>query len=115
MTLGEEQAKATGVSIVKMKWLFLLLTAILTGCAVSVVGVIGFVDLFTPHVARKLFGAKHRLVLPASAVIGGIFMVLCDFIARSIAPPRELPVGAVTSLIGAPFFIYLYFDKKRKY
>lgn len=113
MTFGEEQAKAAGVDVIKIKWILLGIGAILTGFAVSLVGVIGFVDLFTPHVARKLLGAKHRVVIPAAAIMGGIFMILCDLIARTITSPAELPVGAVTSFIGAPFFIYLYFDKGR--
>lgn len=114
MTLGEEQAETTGVGAKGMKWALLSLSAVITGAVVSVVGIIGFVDLFTPHVARKLFGASHRYVLPASAILGGTFMLLCDLIARTLVPPLELPVGAITSAVGAPFFIYLYFSKRRR-
>lgn len=109
MTFGEEQAKASGVDVLKVKWGLLVIGAILTGSAVSIAGVIGFVDLFTPHMARRLFGSNHKIAIPASAFMGGIFMILCDLIARTITAPIELPVGAVTSAIGAPFFIYLYF------
>lgn len=112
MTFGEEHSKASGVNVVKIKWILLAVGAILTGCAVSMAGVIGFVDLFTPHIARRLFGSKHKLVIPASAIMGGIFMTVCDLIARTVTAPIELPVGAVTSAIGAPFFIYLYFTNK---
>ena len=113
MTLGDEQAQTTGVDARRMKWLLLSLGAMLTGFIVAIVGVIGFVDLFTPHVARKLFGASHKYVIPAAALLGGVFMVLCDLVARTLAAPLELPVGAITAAIGAPFFIYLYFSRKR--
>ncbi len=112
LTLGEEQAKTTGVDAKRMKWLLLSLSAIITGAIISVVGVIGFVDLFTPHVARKIFGASHKYVIPASALLGGLFMVACDLIARTIVPPLEIPVGAISAMIGAPFFIYLYYAKR---
>ncbi|MGL5259327.1 MAG: FecCD family ABC transporter permease [Lachnospiraceae bacterium] len=112
MTFGEEQAKASGVSIYKIKWLLLSVAAVITGFTVSMVGIIGFVDLFTPHIARRIFGAKHKLVIPSAAIMGGTFMVLCDLVARTLTSPTELPVGAVTSAIGAPFFIYLYFERK---
>lgn len=113
MTFGEEQAKASGVDVVRMKWLLISIGAILTGCAVSITGIIGFVDLFTPHAARRIFGSKHKYVIPASVIMGGTFMVLCDLIARVAAAPIELPVGAVTAAIGAPFFIYLYFNRRK--
>ncbi|MEG1027754.1 MAG: iron ABC transporter permease [Oscillospiraceae bacterium] len=114
MTLGDEQAQTSGVEVKKMKWILLSLSAVITGSVVSLVGIIGFVDLFTPHAARKLFGASHKYVIPASVLLGGAFMVLCDLIARTIVAPLELPVGAITSAIGAPFFIYLYFSRRKK-
>lgn len=114
MTLGDEQAQTSGVEVQRMKWLLLSVSAILTGAIVSVVGVIGFVDLFTPHMARKLFGASHKYVLPASALLGGVFMVLCDLLARTLVSPLEIPVGAITAAIGAPFFIYLFMSKREK-
>lgn len=114
MTLGDEQAKTSGVEAIRVKWLVLSLSAVITGSIVSVVGIIGFVDLFTPHVARKLFGATHKFVLPASVLLGGAFMVVCDLVARTIVAPLELPVGAITSVVGAPFFIYLYFSRRKK-
>ena len=114
ITFGDEQAKISGVSVKKVKWFLLSFSAILTGAIVSVSGVIGFIDLFTPHVSRRIFGANHKYVLPASFILGGAFMVLCDLVARTIVAPIELPVGSVTSAIGAPFFIYLYFSKRKK-
>lgn len=113
MTFGEEQANISGVSVKKIKWILLTFASILTGAIVSLAGIIGFIDLFTPHIARKIFGPNHKYVLPATAFLGGSFMVLCDLIARTLIPPIELPVGAVTSAIGAPFFIYLYFNKRK--
>lgn len=113
MTFGEEEAKVSGVDMNRLKWILISVSAILTGCIVSMVGIIGFIDLFTPHVARRIFGSKHKYVVPASFLLGGCFMVFCDLIARTILSPTELPVGAVTALIGAPFFIYLYFSGRK--
>ena len=114
MTFGEEQAKTIGVNLRNVKWILLLSSAALTGSVVAFVGVIGFVDLVAPHIVRKLFGSSHRLVIPMSAVFGGAFMVVCDLVARTVVSPSELPVGAVTALIGAPFFAYIYFSRRAK-
>lgn len=114
MTFGDEQASISGVSVKNIKWILLTLSAILTGSIISISGVIGFIDLFTPHVARKMFGSNHKYVLPATAILGGSFMVLCDLVSRTVISPIELPVGSITSAIGAPFFIYLYFSKRKK-
>ncbi len=114
MTLGDEQAMTSGVNAKNVKMFLLGLGAVLTGAIVSFVGVIGFVDLFTPHVARRIFGATHRLVLPASALLGGAFMIFCDVLARTIIAPMILPVGAVTAVFGAPFFLYIYFGRRTK-
>jgi len=88
------------------------LCALLPGTSVAFVGTIGFVDLIVPHVARRIFGASHRLVLPASALLGGPMMAVADLVSRTVLAPRELPVGAVTALIGAPFFAYVYFKER---
>ncbi len=114
LTFGEEDAGAMGVDTRRVKWLLLALAAAMTGSAVAFAGVIGFVDLIAPHVVRRVFGAKHKLVLPMSAVLGGGFMALCDMAARTLLAPQELPVGAVTALIGAPFFAYVYFGRRRE-
>jgi iron complex transport system permease protein len=71
------------------------------------------VDLIAPHVVRKIFGSNHRLVVPMSALFGGTFMTLADMVSRTILAPQDLPVGAVTALIGAPFFAYIYFRRRR--
>ncbi len=113
MTFGEEQALSAGVDLQKVKFILIALSALMTGTAVSLAGVIGFVDLIAPHIVRRFFGSKHRLVVPASALFGGAFMVLADMFGRTILAPEELPVGAVTALIGAPFFAYIYFRRRR--
>jgi iron complex transport system permease protein len=112
MTFGEEQAKTMGVNLKKVKWILLISSSALTGGAIAFVGVIGFVDLVAPHIVRRLFGSSHRYVIPLSALFGGSFMVICDLAARTAASPSELPVGAVTAIIGAPFFAYIYFGRR---
>lgn len=113
LTFGEEQARAVGVDTNRVKWLLLGLSASLTGSAISFAGVIGFVDLVAPHIVRKIFGSSHRAVLPMSMLVGGSFMVICDLVARTVVSPTELPVGAVTALVGAPFFAHVYFSKRK--
>lgn len=113
LTFGEEQAKAVGVETSKVKKNLFICSAILTGGAVSLSGTIGFVDLIAPHIVRKIFGSSHKVVIPMSFVLGGCIMVITDLVARTILSPTELPVGAVTALLGAPFFAYVYFKKAR--
>ena len=113
LTFGEEQAKAIGVEAERVKKYLFLFVAILTGAAVAISGTIGFVDLIAPHIVRKVFGSKHSYVIPMSVVFGGCLMVITDLISRTIIIPSELPVGAVTAMIGAPFFAYLYFKKAK--
>ena len=109
LTFGEEQAKAVGVDTTKVKKRLFIFSAILTGSSVALSGTIGFVDLIAPHIVRRIFGSIHIYVIPMSFLFGGTLMVITDLIARTIISPAELPVGAVTALIGAPFFAYLYF------
>lgn len=113
MTFGEEQALSAGVDLQRVKFILIAISALMTGTAVSLAGVIGFVDLIAPHVVRRFFGSNHKLVVPMSALFGGAFMVLADMVARTALAPQELPVGAVTALIGAPFFAYIYFRRRR--
>jgi iron complex transport system permease protein len=114
MSFGDLQAQAMGVDSKKTKICSILICALLTGVSVAFTGVIGFVDLAAPHVVRKIFGPSHKLVLPMSFIYGGAFMALCDLISRTLLSPREIPVGAVTALIGAPFFAYVFFASRRK-
>jgi iron complex transport system permease protein len=113
LSFGEDQAKSVGVDTSSVKKKLLIFSAILTGSAVALSGTIGFIDLIVPHLVRKLFGAKHSYVIPISIVLGGCFMIITDLIARTIIIPSELPVGAITALIGAPFFAYIYFKKSK--
>lgn len=113
LTFGEEQAELLGINLRREKWFLLCTASALTGVAVSFVGIIGFVDLIAPHLARRLFGSRHSLVLPTAALLGGALMVLADFGARTLLPYSELPVGAITALIGAPFFGFVYFSRRK--
>ena len=113
LSFGEEQAKSVGVDTSRIKRNLLVFSAILTGSAVALSGTIGFVDLIVPHLVRRMFGAKHRIVIPICIIFGGCFMVITDLVARTIIVPSELPVGAITALIGAPFFAYIYFKKSK--
>ena len=110
---GDEVAASLGIDTVKLKNLLIIFCAILVAASVSVSGTIGFVDLIAPHVVRKIFGSEHSYVVPMSAVFGGCMMILTDLVARTIVAPSELPVGAITALIGAPFFAYIYFKKSK--
>ena len=113
MTFGEEQALSAGVNLKTSKLVLIAIAALLTGSAVSMVGIIGFVDLIAPHVVRRAFGSNHRAVVPAAALMGGSLMVIAEMIGRTVLAPRLLPVGAVTALIGAPFFTYVFFRRRR--
>lgn len=113
LTFGEEQAKLVGVDTKKVKTKLFIYCAILTGGSIALSGTIGFVDLIAPHIVRKIFGSNHKYVIPMSFLFGGCLMIVTDLIARTVFSPMELPVGAVTALIGAPFFAYIYFKKAR--
>lgn len=106
LSLGEEEASHLGVDIEKMKRFLFVLASALTGCIVSVTGIIGFVGLVIPHFIRMIAGRDHRIVLPASFLGGGIFLLICDTLARTIISPLELPVGVVTGIVGGVLFIY---------
>jgi len=113
--LGEDQAAHLGVHVERRKMALLMIGSLLTGAAVSVSGLVGFVGLVVPHVARLIFGADHRLLLPTSGLLGSIFLVIADLAARLVLAPAEVPVGIVTAVIGSPFFIYLLRRSKRAY
>lgn len=113
MSFGEEQAMAIGVDLKRVKLVLIGIAALLTGTAVSLVGVIGFVDLIAPHVVRRIFGSAHRLVLPLSALFGGAFLMLAELVSRTVMAPTIIPVGAVTALVGAPFFALVFFRGRK--
>ena len=113
MLTGEESAQSLGVDVEKTKVYILILGTFATSMVVSVSGIIGFVGLIIPHIVRLLLGPDHRILLPASTLLGGIFMIFADTIARTIISPVEIPVGIITALFGGPFFIYLLKSKKK--
>ncbi|TYR80261.1 iron ABC transporter permease [Priestia megaterium] len=107
LSLGEDIAKGLGQRTVLVKVLGTIVVLLLTGAAVSVAGSVGFIGLVIPHITRFLVGVDYRLILPCAAVLGALLLVLADLGARMINPPFETPVGAITAIIGVPFFLYL--------
>ena len=110
---GDTTAAGLGISVQNSRWLLLAFTALLTGAMVSVSGAIGFIGLVVPHAIRLLIGPGNRALLPLSALAGGIFLVWADTLARTAFDPRELPVGIVTALVGAPVFAVLLLRRRR--
>ena len=107
LTMGEDVAAARGVEVTSaQRWAFLS-ASLATGAAVSLGGPIGFIGIIVPHLVRLLVGSDHRVVLPAAALFGAAFTVMCDLAARTVMAPIELPVGIITALIGRPFFLWL--------
>ncbi|NLK01047.1 MAG: iron chelate uptake ABC transporter family permease subunit [Clostridia bacterium] len=104
---GEEMAQYLGVEVERVKKGLFLISSLVVGASVAVSGVIGFVGLIVPHAVRLVVGPDHRVLLPSAVLTGGMFLVLCDALARTAAAPKEIPVGIITALMGAPFFIYL--------
>ena len=107
LSLGEEGAMHVGVEVERLKRRTLILGSLLTGLAVAVAGLIGFVGLVVPHVLRIVLGPDHRLLVPAGFLGGAAFLVLADCLSRVVIAPTEIPVGVVTALVGGPFFLYL--------
>lgn len=112
---GSEAAQSMGIDVERVKRMLLLFTTLMVAFAVSSCGVIGFVGLIVPHAVRLVAGPDNRRVVPYSMLCGAIFVLLCDTLARTVLRPSELPVGSLTSLVGAPMFIYLLYKNKRKY
>ena len=113
--LGEEGAAYVGVEVERDKLIILALGSLLTAAAVSIGGLIGFVGLVMPHAVRLILGPDHRLLVPASALAGAIFVVVADLLARIVLAPVEIPVGVITAIVGAPFFLYLLRRGRREY
>lgn len=107
LSIGTEAAATRGVEVVRAQRLAFVSASLATGAAVSLGGPIGFIGIIVPHLVRLMVGADHRLVLPASALFGASFLVLCDLVARTAMAPLEIPVGVVTAMIGGPFFLWL--------
>lgn len=109
---GEEAAKSMGVHVELLRFSSLLLASVITAVCVSVLGVIGFVGVICPHVTKKLMGQDHRYTVPASAIGGSLLLLLADTFSRSLGNGSALPVGAVTSMLGAPFFLAIIFSRE---
>nr|WP_257958663.1 iron ABC transporter permease [Bacillus sp. V3-13] len=113
LSLGEEVSKGLGQNTFLVKALGIIVILLLTGAAVSVAGAVGFIGLVIPHITRFLVGSDYRWIIPSSAVLGGLLLVLSDITARMVNAPFETPVGAVTAAIGVPFFLYLARGERR--
>lgn len=111
MTFSDNTAYSIGINIKYMKIFFIIISSLITSVIVSFVGIIGFIDLASPHIARKLFSAKHIMVIPMSALIGGILLVISDILSRVLIQGSNIPIGIITAVIGAPFFFYIFIKK----
>jgi len=112
LSLGEEEAMHLGIDVERVKKVLFILASFLTGLAVSVSGIIGFVGLMIPHFVRGLISPDHRILLPASAISGAVFLVGADLLARTIVSPQELPVGVITGVVGGVIFVYIIRRRK---
>ncbi|MGN0578182.1 MAG: FecCD family ABC transporter permease, partial [Ruminiclostridium sp.] len=112
LTLGDESAKGLGMNTALMRTLFLLLAALLAGCAVSLAGLVSFVGLIVPHAVRRIAGSKASRLIPLCGLFGGAFVCLCDTAARTLFAPYEIPVGIIMSFFGAPFFLFILIKGK---
>ncbi len=113
LQLDEEQAAELGIDVERLKLVLIAAATLATAAAVSVSGLIGFVGLIVPHAVRLVWGPNYRLLLPLSALLGAIFLVWADTVARTVLAPTEIPIGVMTALCGAPFFLYLLRQRKR--
>jgi cobalamin transport system permease protein len=115
LALGDDTASHLGVNTERVRLTLLVLGSLITGAVVSISGIIGFVGLIIPHMTRLIIGPDHRILIPTSAVLGAIFLVCCDALARVATGASELPVGVITALIGTPVFIFLLRRRKTSY
>ncbi len=107
ISLGEEPATHMGISVERLKKVIFIITSLITGALVSIAGMIGFVGLVIPHLMRHIVGPRHRILIPATCLGSATFLILCDMLCRSLFPPIEIPIGVMTSLIGAPVFLMI--------
>ena len=114
LSCGEETAQSLGLSVARARGGIVLMATLTTAATVAAGGIIGFVGLIAPHIARLLFGSSHSRLMPASMLLGGLLMLLADDLARTVLAPIEIPVGIVTSLLGGPFFLYLLKSRQRE-
>lgn len=113
LTAGEEFAASRGVNTRKVKLQLFILASVIVGVIVSITGPIGFVGMMIPQICRMWLGFRHDLLIPASLLLGGIFLTLCDLLARILLAPAEVPIGIITSMLGAPFFLWILFRSNR--
>ena len=112
LSLGDDIARSLGLNVTCTRFILLCVSSLLAGCVVSYAGLLSFVGLIVPHIARKMFGNDARLLLPCCALLGAIFVTICDLIGRTLFAPYELPAGIIMSFIGGPFFLHLLLKKK---
>jgi len=112
LLIGEERSQHLGVNVRRLRSFLLFIACLITSVSVALTGIIGFVGLMIPHMCRRLVGPKHRVLIPFAILAGGIFLLLADIAARMLLVPNELPIGIITSLCGAPFFIYLVWRQR---
>ena len=112
LSLGSDAAESRGLDVTRAQRVAFVSASLATGAAVSVGGPVGFIGIIVPHLVRLIVGADHRVVLPASALFGAAFLVLCDVVSRTVMAPLELPVGIITALIGGPFFLWLLIRRR---
>jgi len=112
--LGDAEAMHLGINVEWLKKKIILISSIMVGISVSFCGMIGFIGLITPHLIRMIIGPNHNYLIPASALLGALLLTTSDIIAKSIISPAQLPIGVVTSCIGAPFFIWLIYNQKKR-
>lgn len=115
LSLGDETAKSLGLNVPRYRFIFLILSSLLSGSSVSFTGLLGFIGLIVPHAARFIvLENDNRILVPICALLGSVFALFCDLIARTLFAPYEVPVGIIMSFLGGPFFIYLLLTKKRR-
>jgi iron complex transport system permease protein len=112
LLLGDEVATGLGLNVEATRFFFIIISSLLAGAAVSVVGLLGFVGLIVPHITRLFIGSDYRYLIPATIFSGSAVVVMCDTLARVMFAPMEIPVGIIMSALGAPFFLYLLRRKK---
>jgi iron complex transport system permease protein len=114
LSMGEDVAKSLGVNSKRVLTITMMLEALATAAIIAFTGVIGFICLISPHIARSLIGNDHRFLVPCSALVGAGLLLCSDTVARLVLAPTELPVGIVTSLLGVPFFIYILLNRRKQ-
>jgi len=113
MQLDEDQAQQLGINVERVKLTLLALSTLITAVAVAFSGIIGFVGIIIPHMVRIIWGPDHRFLLPLSTLVGAVFLIMADTLVRTITDPESIPIGVITASVGAPFFLFLLWKRKR--